>query len=766
MSALQVVLLGGLELWSRGRRRPNFESKKTAALFAYLMRQRGKEFSREHLAGLLWPEAGEERARANLRQALYNIRQLLPTRYRSDWLLRRREGIRIPVRVDVTVDCEVFEAILSKHEEGAENTHALTRAAALFRGAFLDGLTLPDCEAFETWLLTEREHLRRAVVGALEHLVEAYIARGEFRLGLHFVTRLIELEPFSESAHRARIRLLLLAGERRRALAHYRELENLLQAELGVAPQEETQQLLAEVGRAHPSPRLADEGKRLRPVIPMVGRETAYERLRECWRLVASGLGVITLVEGEEGIGKTRLVRTFLDELSGKRDVLIVPTRCPAYLSNPYEPVGEALERLLAADPLQSGARLHDLPYQSQLALDVLAPNCRPFPHASFPPGEVAKLLARGTAELLRRFSEGSSAGARPSPVIIFIDDVEFANPSTVRLLREVAHLTGGMPVWFILAGTKSPDILKNSQGASDPMSPPLRVMHLGLERLTARDFEEIARGLVGSAEVKSLALAMARMSSGLPLACALFVNSLCEEDVIVPSPVTSSRWQISDRRRLQQLTALTEAELVLRRLAALPPSVRRTACLAAVAGDAFDVDLLTQAEGELAEVVELALKVLLEKWWLRQSPIYWRKQGLEAGVGLWRSGARGLRLDFDQLLVRRAILHSLHPRRRRVLHRLLAIALEEVGAPPGLLAHHLMGAEDWLGAAREALKLIEKARSAEAEDDIPRALRLARWAMGQVPAQGGAGDAAGRGWRELRLSLDLLESTLRQTSK
>ena len=77
MSKIRVRLLGGFEVWAGERQIGGFESQKVRALLAYLACHRRRAFSRDHLAGLLWPEREPEAARHALRQAVYNLRSKL-----------------------------------------------------------------------------------------------------------------------------------------------------------------------------------------------------------------------------------------------------------------------------------------------------------------------------------------------------------------------------------------------------------------------------------------------------------------------------------------------------------------------------------------------------------------------------------------------------------------------------------------------------------------------------------------------------------------
>ena len=100
--AVRVRLFGGFEVWRGERSVGRFESQKVKALFAYLLCHPGRAFSRDHLAGLLWPDSDPDAARHTLRQALYNLKSALPAAAESPapLLLADDRGLRLnPSRV-------------------------------------------------------------------------------------------------------------------------------------------------------------------------------------------------------------------------------------------------------------------------------------------------------------------------------------------------------------------------------------------------------------------------------------------------------------------------------------------------------------------------------------------------------------------------------------------------------------------------------------------------------------------------------------------
>ena len=120
---------------------------------------------------------------------------------------------------------------------------ALETAFALYRGPFLEGLSLPDSAAYEEWVLVMRERWQRQAMDALQRLSAHWEQRGEYERALQHARRQVELEPWDEAAQRAVMRLLALSGQRSAALAQYEVCVRALAEELGVEPSAETMTL-------------------------------------------------------------------------------------------------------------------------------------------------------------------------------------------------------------------------------------------------------------------------------------------------------------------------------------------------------------------------------------------------------------------------------------------------------------------------------------------------------------------------------------------
>jgi DNA-binding SARP family transcriptional activator len=248
MARVSVQLMGTFRVMLDGDPVAGFVSDKVRALLAYLAVEGGQPQRREFLAGLLWGDYPERSARASLRNALANLRQVIGDHDAQPPYLRiTPQAIQLHPEGDVWVDVIAFTQLVDgtgdrqMHRE--QRTDQLEAAVSLYQGSFLEGFSVADSAAFEEWALLVREQLQRRMLVALQALVEQYERRGDLERALEYARREVELEPYPEAAQRQLMRLLALNGQRELALAQYERHCRLLATDLGVTPGQETVRL-------------------------------------------------------------------------------------------------------------------------------------------------------------------------------------------------------------------------------------------------------------------------------------------------------------------------------------------------------------------------------------------------------------------------------------------------------------------------------------------------------------------------------------------
>lgn len=285
----RLRLLGEVALEGEGVR--GSLERKTAALLAYVALEGPSPRSR--LAGLLWPDVPEERARGNLRQLFRRLREAA-----GGDLFASAEPVRLCAEVGTDVSA-LQHAVLSGRDTDP----------TLLRGDLLAVYDYDDCSELFEWLLAQRERIRML----RSELIEAEIGRlergGDYAGAARWAERLLELDPLSEEAHRRAMRLYYLSGDRPAALQAYARCRELLSRELRVAPLPETAALARDIEQGAIVPDV-DRRRKLplalfHPPV-LAGRETAWAQLEAAW---AQGQAIF--IRGGAGVGKTRLMRDF-----------------------------------------------------------------------------------------------------------------------------------------------------------------------------------------------------------------------------------------------------------------------------------------------------------------------------------------------------------------------------------------------------------------------------------------------------------------------
>ncbi len=190
---------------------------KAVALLAYLAGSAGP-VPRDRILGLLWGESAEDAARKNLRNTLWTIRRGL-----GDGVLLT-EGDRLTLSGDVWVD----------HRGWPPADASADAALALYRGPFLDGLTVNEASEYELWLMMERERLTQSFLRAVAAAIRLHQARGAWRDVLAVARRGLAQDNLHEPFYRALMEAHARLGERAEALRQYEVLRSLLERELGV----------------------------------------------------------------------------------------------------------------------------------------------------------------------------------------------------------------------------------------------------------------------------------------------------------------------------------------------------------------------------------------------------------------------------------------------------------------------------------------------------------------------------------------------------
>ena len=232
-SYLEFQLLGTNRIVLNSRDLTDLGSRKAQALLFYLAMMPGYA-SRDTLANLLWPEKAEHSAKNNLRTTIANL-----NRYLALYLDTSSSGIAFRHHLPHGIDAEILPRRLNTAMDHCD-LEAIRSALELYRGEFLQGFHVRGVEPFQEWMLQQRESLHLLVLRGLVMLADLCIAQGEYSVGIGAGRRLLDMEPWSEVAHRQMMTLLALSGHRVQALRQFDVCRQVLGDELDIGPAQET----------------------------------------------------------------------------------------------------------------------------------------------------------------------------------------------------------------------------------------------------------------------------------------------------------------------------------------------------------------------------------------------------------------------------------------------------------------------------------------------------------------------------------------------
>jgi DNA-binding SARP family transcriptional activator/predicted ATPase len=726
VACLSVRLIGPLQMTLDGEPVTGFASDKVRALLAYLAVETEQPHRREKLAGLLWPDWPERSARANLRRALANLRQVIGDhRATPPFLHISRQTVQFNSASDAWIDVAAFTDLLQAKGLSQQTIGQLEQAVELYRGDFLEGFSVGDSPAFEEWVLLNRERLRRLVMGAFHRLAECHEQYGEYEHALQHTWRQVELDPWRENAHRQLMRLLALSGQRGAALAQYETCRRLLAEELGVEPAAETTRLYEQIrdGKLKApelfpvpppdltaSPPLFLEEEPPQVEIPVfVARERELAQLDGFLDLALAGQGRVVFVTGEAGSGKTALVQEFTRRAQDVHANLVVASgNCNAYtgIGDPYLPFRQILELLTGDVEAQWAAgamtgeharRLwHALPLAAQALVEagpdlmdtfVLRATLLERAMTCAPGGadwlarldELAehKPIGPGTpslqqSDLFEQYTRVLKALARQAPLVLVLDDLQWADAGSISLLFHLGRQLAGSRI-LIVGAYRSEEVALGRDGARHPLEPVVNEFQrdfgditVNLDQAESRDFIEAFL----DSEPNRLGVAfremLYRQTRGHPLFTIELLQGLQEQGDLVQDP--EGRWVEGPALDWETLPARVEA-VIAERIGRLAEPLRAALRVASVEGEVFTAEVVARVRAaDEGEVVR------------RLSDELDRRHRLVRAQAIERLGSRRVsRYRFRNYLFQKYLYDNLDEVERAYLHEDVGNVLEEL---------------------------------------------------------------------------------------
>jgi DNA-binding SARP family transcriptional activator len=677
---LRIYTFGGLRI-ERDGQPVQLSPKKARDLLAYLITFRDRSHPRAVLAGTLWPDLPETKARRRLSDTLWRIRDAL-----GDYVETDRERIWLNTDAIHWLDVDVFERWLQEMEGTAKSGDAhlpdLASFTQLYLGPFLDGL-------YDDWVLLERERLRERWLVLLEQLAESYRAAHQPEAAIEAARALLQADPWHEPGVRLLMALLSDRGRAGEALQVYLDLCASLQTDLGIAPTAETTELYRAVRAAHPqtsSPVFPSK-----PHPPSAIREGELATLEEALHSARHGQGLLILLSGPAGIGKTHLAQTAATHAHqlGFR-TLYTHAEEPFGPPTPYSPLDQAVRAGIEA----LGAPPPSLSLLGQAALSALLPDLV----SATPDLNAARLSPSGFHDAL---ASALISLTDAGPTLLVLDDLHWADPAVWAILRALLPRLAGYPL-AVIAAYRSAELPTAIAPWPARLTAHAAARSLSLSPLSPEDVGQLAAQVLGQSPPPPLAARIHQETGGNPLFVVETVRGLMEEGDVCSGPDGKPGWPPEE---LLPIPASLQ-QAIAARLDRLTPQSQRVLRQAAILGDDFDFDLLWAVSGEEDE--EQMLEQLNE--------LLCRDLLLESDE----------RYRFAHSLTRRVLYDGIPPRRRRIWHHKAAQALAHL-APQQVAARarHAHAAKEWSQALELGLEAAEQALALSAIEEAEAFYRL-----------------------------------------
>lgn len=663
---IELRLAGTFGVVRDGRELPDRQigSRKSRTLLKLLAVERPALVPVDRIIDVLWPARPPAAAEQNVASLVSRLRAVLGT----EVIPGGRHGYRLADGSRVSVDLDAAARYCDQAERKLASAAAVALGAAERAIGLLSAGTALADEPYSSWAEPARGELRELLRRARLAAAQAALAAGDPDLASRHAQAAMTADAFDEAAHRWYMSAAAAAGEPARALAAYAVLRERLAEELGADPAPQTRQLHLAIlrdqgGRGGDGAHDVAAGMGHEDGVPaagrgpdLAGRDAEARVLRDAWGRAAAGDPGLVMIIGEAGIGKTTLAGALAAE-AGQDGATVLRTRCyEAERSLFLQPLVEAIMPVVGR---MSAARLRAMMGEHAPAAAALLP-------------EAAALLGpppiwRGSMEMERRRAFEAVTAllcglSADHPVLLLVDDLQYAGQSTVELLHYLRRHAAGARL-LIVATVRA----EHDPQISSALAPLATRVELG--PLDAAAIGQLAR----AAGQGDLAGHIQQRTRGHTLFVVEVLRALAAGDAGVPESLRSAV-----QARVRRTGTATEG--LLRAAAVLGPSV----------------DPLT-----LARLLDLTPAAAIELC----------EQALEARL----LTVSGRDYEFANDLIQEVVYADTPEPTRLAYHRRAADLLT---GQPESLARHAAAAGDWPRAARAWLLAAEEAMHRYAASD------------------------------------------------
>ncbi|MGD9999196.1 MAG: BTAD domain-containing putative transcriptional regulator [Ilumatobacteraceae bacterium] len=688
-------ILGPLEIHDDQRGPVPLDSPRLRAVVCRLLIDPGRVVPAESLVTSLWGDDAPPGAAGTVQTYVTRLRRVLEpgrqARGTATVLLTRPSGYAIALD-DSDVDAAEMERLVRSGSEALARGDATTAASMLASArAMWRGRPFHDV-ADAPWALPSVARLEQLHVTAIELQVDACLALGDHGTAIGELERHVHDHPLHERYWAQLITALYRSGRQSDALRAYSRCRETLRDELGVEPGPELRALERAVLAHDPvldlrRPPSAPNEERSPPASsvtnlsavtpappsrPFVGRATEREQVIEALAGAREGRGKIVVIEGEAGIGKTRLAEATAQHAAAS-GLAVTWTVC-------LDEIG--------APPLWPWLQIRD-----QITRRTPTDADRPPRNAAG--ADDASALFRELAAV----ADDLVAASNEQPMVAIIDDLQWADQASLQLLRLLIGRLADAPI-VVVATVRRPDA-NTSRALDATLADLVRSPHhlrIRLTGLAPQESADLVAAIAGGPQ-DGITAALHRRTRGNPF-------FLCETAKLLASEAGDSA--VLSTASIADLVPDTVREVVERRVLRLPDDTQSILRLAAIAGSGIELAVLQHATGLDADEATTLLE-----------------PAVQAGLLVDMDDAIGWR--FGHALAQDAVRATIARTTRARLHATLAGSIEHVhlndlDAHLDELAHHSYEGAPVAGKAAALAWLLAAARSAHRRHGYDRA--------------------------------------------
>ena len=648
--SLRIYTLGQFKLQANDLTL-DLPARSAQSLLAYLALNAGVTTRREKLASLLWPEASEANARGYLRQALWHIRKSLEA-----GSLNWEEYLQIS-DISVTFDDQSnywLDANLLLSRVESRPVEEIIEIIRLYRGELLPGF-------YDEWIVVERERLLMAYHQKMDILLDRLIQARRWDEVLNWSEQWIRLGHSPEMAYRAMMKAYAGLGNPGMIGITYQRCVDALNRELAVDPSPETHRLYEQLReevleeqlppstitpeRINEPPFFFDRKKPHRLEKPLVvAREREFVQLNAFLELALVGKGRVIFVTGEAGSGKTTLVNEFTERARNDHpDLIVASGNCNAHtgIGDPYLPFREILE-LLTGDVEASWSAGAITREYAQFLWNLIPASVQALMDSgpdlvnTFVPGAVLleravacasgdadwvirlnkflkhKMIDPGTrdtrqSDLFIQYSKVLQVLARQAPLVLVVDDLQWADLGSISLLFHLSRYLAGSRI-LIVGAYRPEEIALGRAGERHPLEPVVNELQrvfgdieINVDSVECHAFVDELLDSEPNRLGPQFREMLCRLTRGQPLFTVELLRGMQERGDLVKDE--ENRWIEGPALDWETLPARVEA-VIAERVGRLDPLLQTTLRTASVEGEVFTAEVVSRVqereEGEI----------------------------------------------------------------------------------------------------------------------------------------------------------------------